>query len=154
EVIRRFDGHADAALSPDGRKLLAASEESVRLWEVDTGRELRHWKVDTRIKRVGFVHLGKQAIAIDSRADVHFWARDTGASTRTLRGPPAWVVEGFRVHADVFADGRRAAVVYEHVGIGNDVFRLYDLERGEVIYTGEVFVDGGPIAGSPDGRRL
>src|SRR5262249_9198355 len=47
--LRRFTGHTDAvpsvALSPDGRLALSAgrSESSPRLWEVETGKELRRF---------------------------------------------------------------------------------------------------------------
>jgi WD40 repeat protein len=159
KVIRRFEGGRDAAFSPDGRQLLAVSGDGVRCWDLDTGHELHHWAIRTGIQRVAFVPGAKQAVAIDDQGDVHFWDTDRGGVVRTLRGPAARTLFGTEpgdCRAAIFAEGRRAAVLYTHFQfVGGDSFRLYDLEHGELIYAGDLPTERGVLlAGTPDGRRL
>jgi hypothetical protein len=47
-------------------------------------------------------------------------------------------------------------VLYTHLPYaGNESFRLYDLEHGELIYAGHLPADRDTLlAGTPDGRRL
>ena len=54
-ALHRLTGHTDAivsiALSPDGATLATGSwDTTVRLWDVNTGSELRTFTVDIRMK--------------------------------------------------------------------------------------------------------
>ena len=49
---RRFNGHGHAidsvAVSPDGKRALTAGEDGIRLWNLATGDELKHFNARTR----------------------------------------------------------------------------------------------------------
>jgi hypothetical protein len=158
-VIRRFEGDADAAISRDGRRLLGGSRGDVCCWDLDTGRELYRWAIGDHIERVTFVPDGKQAVTIDFRGDVYFWDTDGGGMVRTLRGPAARTLSGTEpayCRAAIFAEGRRAAILFSHVWfLGGDSLRLYDLEHRELVYAGDLpTATGNLVAGTSDGRRL
>jgi WD40 repeat protein len=159
KVIDRFEGGADAALSADGRQMLTVSGSGVRHWDLNTRQELHHWEITSNIKRVAFVPGGKQVAAIDDLGTVHFWDMNRGGLIRTLQGPAVRTLFGTEpgtCRAAIFAEGRRAAVLYAHfLFVGGDSFRLYDLEHGKLIYVGDLPTDRDTVvAGSPDGRRL
>jgi WD40 repeat protein/predicted Ser/Thr protein kinase len=63
--IRRFEGHKDAvysvAFAPDGRRLVTGSwDQTLRLWDVATGKQLKSWDLKTRILYVTFCRDGKR----------------------------------------------------------------------------------------------
>jgi WD40 repeat protein len=76
---RCFRGHSDyvyrVAFSPDGKKALSASaDQTVRLWEVKTGKELRRLKGHTDlVYGVAFSPDGTQALSGSSDKTVRLW---------------------------------------------------------------------------------
>jgi WD40 repeat protein len=148
-----------AVLSDDGRQMLTAyandEEAGVRHWDVGTGQELHCWRFEAAtlkafVSTVAFIQGGHQAMAVDTQGTLRFWDTDSGQQIRMLRrlDEPAVHWHGFGTTA--FAGGRYAATI----AFDRD-FRIYDLEQGELVYTGDLPHEHARfLAGSADGRRL
>ncbi len=134
------------AFSPDGRyALFASSDKSVRLYDVDAGRDLRRFIGHTAsVWCVAFSPDGKRALSGSADATVRLWDVETGREIKRLTGHEALVT------TVAFApDGRKAlSGGYDHNVI------LWDLEGGrpEREWEGQArYVNH--VAFSPDGRR-
>jgi WD40 repeat protein len=79
EIIQEFSGHENAvlaiALSADGRHALSGSADStVRLWDVDNGRELFTFEGHTgSVNSVAFSSDGKCAVSGGADGTVRLW---------------------------------------------------------------------------------
>jgi WD40 repeat protein len=78
------------AVSKDGKKLLTGSHDStVRVWEIETGKELLkftgHGKV-AGIASVAFSPDGATAASGDSNGKILLWSTDTGKVVHELKG--------------------------------------------------------------------
>jgi WD40 repeat protein len=93
---RIFKGHAGegvqiwvsrVAVSPDGKQILTAAGDNLRLWDVATGKEVQifagppqfHWAI-------GFSADGKTAFGAGNDAIVRTWDVSTGKEVRSLKG--------------------------------------------------------------------
>jgi WD40 repeat protein/tRNA A-37 threonylcarbamoyl transferase component Bud32 len=106
KVVRIFPEFPDTVLtvsfSPDGHRLLAASDSGVRVWEFPSGREvIRFSFTSTRTPtgvagirpRVSFTADGQRlAIAPLGAGTVEVWDVRTGQQTLSLRGPGSQVI--------------------------------------------------------------
>jgi WD40 repeat protein len=163
--LRCFIGHADAiwcvALSPDGRRALSGSgmtykdgkwepgsDYTARLWNVDTGEEVRRFPGHKdRVCSVTFSPDGKRALTGCGNTDrpIRIWNVETGEQLGHLVGHSAWV------NKLVFsADGRRALSASSDLTI-----RLWDLASGKQLrrFQGHER-DVTDVAFLPDGRRI
>jgi WD40 repeat protein len=61
------------ALSPDGRRLLIGGLKEMKLLDLETGRELRHWKGLAGITRVVFSPDGRYAVSAEEGGPVSAW---------------------------------------------------------------------------------
>jgi WD40 repeat protein/tRNA A-37 threonylcarbamoyl transferase component Bud32 len=137
------------AVSRDGRLLASGNSAGiVKIWEVQTGRELRELPKHGRfIRGMAFSPDGR-LLATGCEADsgiVKIWNPLTGELLRDLAG-----------HANVLIaltfspDGRLLATACQ-----NDQVRLWDVASGQLIYPlSEKMVALNGLAFSPDGRRL
>jgi len=152
--IRCFLGHEDTvwavAASPDGRRLLSSSgDRSVRLWDLETGKELRrlkghkHWGVFC----VAFSPDGRRAVSGCTQKDrsICLWDLDTGKELRRFKDP-------WGVRSVVFTPDGRTIIS----GTCNGTLRLWDVETGKELLRlegHERHSDVVSVAVSPDGRR-
>ncbi|WP_437492471.1 TIR domain-containing protein [Sorangium sp. So ce1014] len=149
-VERTFVGHADGvtacAVTPDGRRVLSASEDrTLKLWDLMTGRDL--------LSLVGHEHVvttcavapdGKRAVSGSYRA-LKVWDLVTGKELLTLTGHSAWV----RACA-VTPNGRRAVSASE-----DRTLKVWDLDSGTELATLAGHMEGvRACAVMPDGRRV
>src|SRR5207244_8559477 len=95
--IRQFAGVPgivrSVAFSPDGRILVTGGKDNtLRLWEVATGREVRRLEGHQgEVESVDFSRDGKWLVSGGLDKSVRLWERDTGKEIRQFVGHQSWV---------------------------------------------------------------
>lgn len=97
-IVHRFEGShlkpvKSVAVSPDGRHLLSAAyDKTVRLWEIETGREIRPFLGHTEaLASVVFSPDGKLALSGGSDGTLRLWDIETGKLVRLFEGHTGWI---------------------------------------------------------------
>src|SRR5207237_10474088 len=114
-----------AAFSPDGsRALFASADKSVRLWNVEAGRDLRRFVGHTAsVWAVTFSHDGKWALSGGADRTVRLWNTQSGSELRRLAGH-----DGLVAAVAISPDKPRAlSSAYDGAVI------LWDLETGREV---------------------
>ncbi|MBI1916106.1 MAG: WD40 repeat domain-containing protein [Planctomycetes bacterium] len=151
-----FEGHTDAvlcvALSPDGRLALSGGQDdTVRLWDVKTARQLQCLEGHTgAVRGVAFSPDGRRALSCGDDRSVRLWdlrgTRDSG-SGKELRRLTGHVD---RVRCLTFSPNGRHALS----GGDDRTLRLWDVEKGVSLRTFSGY--NRPVmcvCVAPDGRR-
>ena len=135
------------AFSPDGRYALSASADStLKLWDVETGREIRAFRNHTGdVFSVDFSPDGRYALSASADRTLRLWDVETGEQTRVLRGHTDRVM-----YAQFSPDGR-------YILSASSDWRmcLWEAETGRRVRTFQGHQGQANTAKfSPDGRRF
>src|SRR5262249_54201481 len=131
---------------PSARRPLSASyDRSLRLWDLETGQELRSPDgPDCRSTAVVVTPDGRRALSASDDRTLRLWDLETGQELRRLEGHEGWVTT-----VVVTPDSQRALSAS-----ADRTLRLWDLETGQIIarFHGDATFRGCCFA--PDGRTI
>jgi WD40 repeat protein len=131
------------AFSPDGKLALSGSaEQSLKLWDVATGRRIRSFQA-SGLWSADFTANGTRIVSANSDT-IQVWDALTAKNLRTIELPK------YSTHSvAVSPDGRRA------ISAGHDkLLKLWDLETGQLLRTFQGHTESVlTVAFSPDGKH-
>jgi WD40 repeat protein len=133
------------AFSPNGKYVLTGSNQgTIRLWEAETGREVRGFDGHTGvINSVAFSHDGKYMISASTDATARLWKVETGAEVRRFVGTSDEVLS-----AAISPDG-------QYVLIADGYARLFRVDTGKEERRLEAYNSVvTSVAFSPDGKHI
>ncbi|MEN6553436.1 MAG: AAA family ATPase, partial [Methanobacterium sp.] len=115
------------AVTPDGRKAVTGSDDhTVRVWDLETGKNLTLKVHKGEIKMVAVTPDGKKGLSVCGwEGFVRVWDLDTGKNVKTLK-----VHEGKVLVVAVTPDGRKAVT-----GSDDHTVRVWDLDTGKNLKT-------------------
>ncbi|MFE3738496.1 trypsin-like peptidase domain-containing protein [Streptomyces sp. NPDC059134] len=149
-LAQRLTGHTDnvdsVAFSPDGRTLATISyDQTVRLWNVDTGKTIRTFERNTDGAYLVVFSPDGRTLAIPTDKTVRLWNVDTGKTIRTFTGHTGIVNSVF------FSPNGHTLATASWDGTA----RLWNTETGKTIrtFTGHTDAVFSAVF-SPDGRTL
>lgn len=146
--INTFDRHTDAvytvAFSPDGSYALSGSgDQTIKLWEVATGRSLRSFEDHRdRVNTIALSPDGNYALSGSSDQTIKLWQVATGSCLRTFRDHTD------AVHAVVFSPDGQFALS----GSMDSTLKFWEVATGRCLRSFAGHTDGvNAVALSPDG---
>ena len=154
-LIRTLTGHSNwvnaVAVTPDGRRAVSASEDqTLKVWDLGSGRELRTLTGHSRsVNAVAVTPDGRRAVSASDDQTLKVWDLASGRELRTLTG-----------HSDtvnavaVTPDGQRAVSAS-----GDKTLKVWDLDSGRELRTlsghaGSVNARGGDAGRAARGLGL
>jgi WD40 repeat protein len=148
--LGRLKGHTGGvgavSFQPDGAFALTASGDgALRLWEVDTGKEVRRFPAGAPVGRRAVTADGKRLAAWSNA--IHVWDVETGAELWKKNIPSPWA------EVALLKEGRLLAAVSSDQGKG--VVRILDGQTGEQLgqFEGPDWTIG-RLLFTPDGEHL
>jgi len=147
--LQRLEGHDAAAtgcFSPDGRQVLSCSpDHTVRLWDVETGKEIRRFQEPQgKVFGAGFVAGGSKVVANCEDRKFRIWE---AASGKLLREIDLTDVGGDRWSMTATPNGRLGLVSHQDGSV-----RVYDLGSGEQVHRYEQAPKARAFSFTPDGK--
>ena len=151
-IVRTLDGNADwvnaVAFSPDGQYALSGgANNTVRLWEVVTGRSIQTFTgLESQPISVALSPDGEHLVSESSDGHVRLWNVDTGEPVRTFERQSEAVLA-----ATFSPDGK-----YVLSGSGQSgTLRLWDTATGQIVRTFDENMEAVfSLAFSPDGKYV
>ena len=154
--LMTFRGHSEpvwsVAFSPDGRWALSGSgkanngENSIRLWETETGTELKRFAGHMKtVRTVAFSPDGLRIVSGSWDKTIRVWDVTTGETLRILQGHEGALTGGITFTAD----GKRI-----FSGAVDKTARMWDAETGDQLKVFDAKCEVHCIALSPDGLQL
>jgi hypothetical protein len=147
-LIRILEGHHllnGVALSADGRAVSASSYSTLKVWDLETGCELRTLEGHSgSVFGVAVSADGRRAVSASYDKTLKVWDLETGCELHTLEGHSSLVN-----CVAVAADGQRAVSAS-----ADHTLKVWDLETGQQLRT--LRGHSKPVSGvavSADGRR-
>jgi WD40 repeat protein len=131
ELVRTLQGHSDAvrgvALTAGGKRAISASaDETLKVWDVETGLVLRTLEGHSlSVSGVAVTADGERAISASRDRTLKVWDLGTGRILRTLKGHSHYVYA-----ISVTADGKRAVSASE-----DKTLKVWDLGKGREVHT-------------------
>jgi len=148
-LVRTLEGHSHwvrgVAVTRDGHSVTASDDKTLKVWDLETGRELRTLEGhSSKVNGVAATRDGRRAISASNDKTLKVWDLETGRELRTLQGH-----SGSVLGVAVSPDGRHAVSASDDLTL-----RVWDLETGRNLRTleghsGWILA----VAVSPDGRR-
>ena len=131
--------------SPDGRTALTgSSDDTARLWDVATGRELRHFRHANSVSSVAFSPDGRTVLTGSSDGSARLWEAATGRELRQFKGRA--------VSSVAFSPDGRTALTGSS-DYSDNTARLWDVATGRELRQFRGHADSvRSVAFSPDGR--
>lgn len=148
--IRRFAGHErfaeDIAVVADGTQMVSAGRDgTVRVWDLESGRESRRLQVGGRILSVAISPTGNMIVTGDDSGNLRLFQTEDGRLNRQFVGPRAAVKDA------VFSPNGRAILAAS----ADSTISSWDVESGELIRQFKGHGESvNSVAVSPDGRFL
>jgi WD40 repeat protein len=149
-LLRTLKGHSfwanGVAVTPDGTLAVSASSDrTLKVWNLETGRELRTLEGHSdSVCGAAVTPDGKLAVSASADRTLKVWDLETGRELRTLEGHLGWV-NGVAMTLD----GKRAVSAS-----GDKTLKVWNLETGACMQTLEGH--SSPVLGvalTPDGKR-
>ncbi len=132
------------AFSPDGRKVATASyDNTARLWDVETEKQIQRLEHDGSVYGVAFSPDGKKLATASSGSSARLWDVRTGKQLQRLE-------HNNSVNAVAFSpDGQKLATASS-----DSSARLWDVRTGKQLQRLEHDRSVNAVAFSPDGQKL
>ena len=130
-LLRILSSHSDyvwdVAVTQDGQRAISASwDNSLKVWDLESGRELRTLAGHSnRVYGVAITPGGQRAISASADNTLTVWDLESGRELRTLVGHSSTVYRVAVTH-----DGRRAVSAS-----WDKTLKVWDLENGSALYT-------------------
>lgn len=135
------------AFHPDGKLLATRSRDGVRLWDVETGKEIQHWNIKNdgwRDTRLAFSRDGKLLATGCFGRVIRIWNIDTRKEVAVLEG-----------HTDGVKDLAFSPDGRSLVSVGDVETRIWDVTTGKQVRTLAGHTDTGlAVAFNADGTVL
>lgn len=169
-LVSLFGGHQDPInsldISPDGRYLLSGAGDysvenggqdfSVRLWEIETGKEIRRLEGHTSaVMGVDFSPDGRFALSASLDRSLIYWDLTTGEQVYHLQGHTSPVLAATISPDGQYAVSSSGRVFTDHSQAPDNSLRIWDLQSGLEIRRFDANLDSiRTLAFTPDGKLL
>jgi WD40 repeat protein len=157
EILHSLTGHSAVincvAFTSDGKQALSGCWDGMRVWDVETGKEVRRFvEGKDGLFAVAFNPAGNRALSAQGRT-LRLWDVQTGKVLRKMSVKTENEFDAdrrFEIVSVAFSpDGRRALS-----GVGDNTIRMWDMETGEELARLEGHTSAAyNLAFGPDGTR-